>query len=203
MQTVQATLLARIEALEKNQALEKNPTNLPPATPTCTCTPQRLTPRTPTARVLTSQPAPITTQSSTPQEPQLTSPSPIPQVPTLEVPCVPVQTPVSIDKTVLIDHQEVLRKYPKLRGECKIRSLSSKLAKEAFFGEQVMMQCTVKGHRDYPALPQQELAELKQVLFSQFPQFWSSPTEFEPIWSTCIDSINQACKHLRRKNGRF
>ena len=33
----------------------------------------------------------------------------------------------------------------------------------------------------------------------QFPQFWPSPIEFEPLWKDCVDSIRQACKRLHFK----
>lgn len=90
-------------------------------------------------------------------------------------------------------------KYPKLKGVSKTGSLASKLAKEAIFGEEVMAKCTVKGHRNYPALPSDKLAELKRTLLTQFPDYWQNPAEFETIWSNCEDSIGQACKHIRKK----
>ena len=47
-----------------------------------------------------------------------------------------------------------------------------------------------------PALPVVELGQLKELLFKQFPDYM--PTEFEPLWSRCIESINQWCKGLRQ-----
>ena len=46
--------------------------------------------------------------------------------------------------------------------------LAVKLVRESFFGTEVMQQCTVMGHSAYPALPNAELNELKQILFSLF-----------------------------------
>ena len=75
--------------------------------------------------------------------------------------------------------------------------LSVKLAQEVYFGKKVMEKCTVSGCRDLPGLPIAELGELKQLVFTQFPQFWKNPIEFEPLWVKCIVAINQSCKKLR------
>ena len=65
----------------------------------------------------------------------------------------------SIDKSSLMPPEDVVRKYPKLKGESKAGKLAVKLAKEAFFGDKILIQCTVSGCRDLPALPMQELTE--------------------------------------------
>ena len=79
-------------------------------------------------------------------------------------------------------------------------TLAQKLAKEAFFGEKVMAQCTVLGCRDQPGLPTDELKQLKATIYGLFPQYWASPSEFEVIWANCVDAIGQACKRLRKKH---
>ena len=94
----------------------------------------------------------------------------------------------------------VLRKYCKLRGKAKAGQLVVKLAKEAFFGTDVMVQCTVSGKRQLPGLPLSELNSLKQTLFQQFPEFWGNIAEFEEVWAVGVDALNQSCKHLRTKN---
>ena len=68
-----------------------------------------------------------------------------------------------------------------------------KLAKDAFFGEEVMARCTVAGERELPGLPTDELQRLKHTIFMLFPEFWNSPQEFEPQWKVCTDAIGQAC----------
>ena len=105
----------------------------------------------------------------------------------------------SIDKSSLMPPEDVVRKYPKLKGESKAGKLAVKLAKEAFFGDKILIQCTVSGCRDLPALPVQELTELKQTMLMQFPKFWNSPHEFEQLWTSCCEAIGQAAKALRRK----
>ena len=79
----------------------------------------------------------------------------------------------------------------------KVGSLSCKLAREAVFGEDVLKRCTLKGNRHLPGLPSKELDELKSVMFSQYPQFWRAPVEFEPVWQKCLEAVQQASKRLR------
>jgi hypothetical protein len=81
--------------------------------------------------------------------------------------------------------------------------LAQKLAKEAYFGETVMVQCTVAGERDLPGLPELELKQLKSTLLSLFPQYWRSPFEFEAQWRHAEESIGQACKRLRTNSRKI
>lgn len=79
-----------------------------------------------------------------------------------------------------------------------IGKLAVKLARESFFGTDVLAKCTVMGCRDFPALPVNELNELKQLIFSMFPTYWNTPIEFESkVWCSCVTSIGQLCKRLR------
>ena len=59
--------------------------------------------------------------------------------------------------------------YPNLKGS-KLPTLAVKLAKEAFFGERIMKQCTPLGGRELPGLPTAELSKLKEALHSHTPQ---------------------------------
>ena len=93
----------------------------------------------------------------------------------------------------------VLSKYPKLRCESKIATLAVKLAKEALFGEKILVRCTVVGERTLPGLPIAEVNELKTIIFRQFPQYWRAKHEFESVWKTIVDCVGQACKRLRCK----
>lgn len=78
-------------------------------------------------------------------------------------------------------------------------TLAVKLAREAIFGDKVLIRCTVMGERELPGLPATELMELKRMLFKQFPQLWAARHEFEPLWKVCVEAIGQACKRLRIK----
>ena len=96
----------------------------------------------------------------------------------------------------LLPVQEVLDRNKNLVRVSRAGKLSVKLAKEAFFGEEVMRQCTPLGMRGLPALPKEELARLKTTLIGLFPAYRRNPAEFEEVWESCIVSIQQACKRL-------
>ena len=104
-----------------------------------------------------------------------------------------------IYKDRLIPVCQVFQNYPKLLCTSKVGSLAVKLARESYFGEDVMVQCTVAGERDLPGLPVDELQQLKQALYMRFHQHGQSPQEFEQLWKTATEAIGQACKRLRSK----
>ena len=104
----------------------------------------------------------------------------------------------SVDRKKLTDPTVTLQKYYRLNCPTHAGTLAMKLARESFFGDQVLLQCTVMGNREYPALPMTELAELKQLVFSLFPQYWGNAVEFETTWKRCTDAIGQACARLKR-----
>ena len=103
----------------------------------------------------------------------------------------------AIKNDKLVTVEKVTEKYPKLKEECKAGTLACKIAKEALFGPEVMMQCTPIGNRELPGLPTKELQQLKKTMFSRFPQYWNNPVEFEPVWKKCLESVQQGCKRLR------
>ena len=75
-------------------------------------------------------------------------------------------------------------------------SFACKLAREAFFGTDVMRKCTCNGFGDKPGLPWSELLELKETVRQQFPRFMGTH-EFEIVWTRCQEAISQSCKRLR------
>ena len=105
-----------------------------------------------------------------------------------------------IKQEMLRPVDEVLLLNAKYRVLSKASTLAVKLAKEAFFGDNVLVRCTVAGSREFPGLPHKEMQELKGVMLRQFPQFWQTPVQFELTWKDCCESIGQACKRLRDKN---
>ena len=78
-------------------------------------------------------------------------------------------------------------------------TLAVALAREAFFGEEVMAQCTAKGYGGKPGLPQQELMALKEEIRRLFPNYWNSPLVFKEKWNKCSEQISQACNRARAK----
>ena len=105
-----------------------------------------------------------------------------------------------IKKDQLVDPDTVISYYHAYKTPRKVPYLAWKLAAQSYFGENVLIRCTVGGFREYPALPRTELMALKQKIFLFFPQFWNNKEQFEPIWSACADSIGQLCKRLRADN---
>ena len=97
----------------------------------------------------------------------------------------------------VLPNEQVKMKYPKMVNESKVGALAVKLAKESIFGNDLMKTCTVKGHRDLPALPVEGLSRLKDTLYGLFPKFWVNPASFEPLWNTAGEAVGQLCKRLR------
>ena len=83
--------------------------------------------------------------------------------------------------------------------EGKMSTLAQLLAKESFFGEDMMVQCTTYGYGEKPGLPKKELDELKETVRALYPKYWNSPHDFELAWNKCIESMSQACNRLRAK----
>ena len=125
---------------------------------------------------------------------------PQPQLPpklSLPSKCLPSS---AIDKTKLKSAQDVISENANLASQVgSMTTLAVVLARETFFGEEVMGQCTAKGHGDKPGLPHQELMELKGIIKGAYPQYWNSPHAFEPQWSKCSEQISQACKRIRNR----
>ena len=111
--------------------------------------------------------------------------------------CLPSE---SVTSPQLLPAVEVMAKYPKLLVANKVPTLAVKLARESFFGEELMAQCTVMGCRGYPGLPYDKLCSLKETIFKRFPGYWSNAAEFQTVWVSCTDAIRQACKRFRHKN---
>ena len=105
--------------------------------------------------------------------------------------------------TGLVDPNTVLVKYHNVLPLSKIGRLSVKLARESFFGCELMKSSTVFGCSDKPPLPRKKLEELKQFLIQQHPNFRSLPIEFESHWKVCIDAINHACATVRAKANKI
>ena len=92
----------------------------------------------------------------------------------------------------------VINKYGDVVGKnSQIRRMALALARDAFFGEEVMVQCTAQCWGDTPGLPHKELMELKEELRKLYPSYWNNAPAFEEQWSNCLSSISQAYKRLR------
>ncbi|XP_064393574.1 uncharacterized protein LOC135341036 isoform X2 [Halichondria panicea] len=103
-----------------------------------------------------------------------------------------------IKKDRLQSKKDTLAQNKKFHYESKAPTLALRLAKLTYFGEDVMARCTPNGCRDRPALPRQELYELKSEIFRLFPIYWCNPVGFEALWGNCLTAIEQGCKRMRR-----
>ena len=113
----------------------------------------------------------------------------------------PGHSPVAcLQPETLLDPDAVIKKYPKFLNLASAGRLAVRLSCEAYFGKELLKKCTVVGCNDKPPLPREKVAELKSKILSLFPQFLSSPVEFEPIWAKCVAAINHCCAGLRAKD---
>lgn len=108
--------------------------------------------------------------------------------------CLPVE---EIDRDNLVPPHVTIDKYPKLQVESKVSQLAIKLAKESFFGDSVLLQCTVAGQGKLSALPNAPLNDLKRAIFKLLPKYHQHPMSFEKTWKDCSEAIGQCCKRLR------
>ena len=87
----------------------------------------------------------------------------------------------SIDKTTLHDVDQVVNENIKLKNKDKAATLCQILARQCFFGKEVMGRCTPGGKQGF-GLPREELYAPKQTMFDMFPKYKDCPEQFEPIW---------------------
>ena len=66
-----------------------------------------------------------------------------------------------------------------LGKEGKMGTMAVLLARESFFGEEVMYKCTAKGYGDKPGLPMAELMALKEELRKLYPNYCNNNIIFE------------------------
>ena len=124
------------------------------------------------------------------------------QGPLLQVPPVEQYTkylPASeIQSHQLRNSDDVIAQHRKLINDDGAGTLYQILAKEAFFGKDIMERCTVTGRGGTHALPFQPMNELKAKMFKLLPRYHTAPEQFEPVWKKCVVVIEQACGRLRR-----
>ena len=210
----------------QSQANTPRPPNHPPPLPSpSNQTPSRLLSQLPYSHQPPIHPPPLDQCNHTPPPPQNPAPRltqhprllshPPPQLP----PHPPSQLPLlksassrgckkqaitgkllssAINKSSLLPVNTIIKKYGDLVGkDGQIRSMALAPARDAFFGEEVMIRCTAQGWGDTPGLPHKELMEFKDKLRKLYPSYWNNAPAFEEQWSNCLSSISQACKRLR------
>ena len=105
----------------------------------------------------------------------------------------------AINKSALSSLRDVECNSDFLGKESKMGTMAVILAREVYFGEEVMGQCTAKGYGDKLGLPIQELMALKEDMRKLYPQYLNSAVAFEEKWTKCLEAISQACKRARKK----
>ena len=105
-----------------------------------------------------------------------------------------------IDKSDLVSVDYVMKGMK--AKSLKPSTVTQLLARESYFGESLMARCTPSGTKDLPALPKQEMLELKKTVFRAFPKY--SVDAFETEWkSKCWTAIEQACGRTRRLERKY
>ena len=106
-----------------------------------------------------------------------------------------------INQAELIDPNTVIKKYSNYCSLSRVLTLAQRLASESYFGDNVLEKCTVMGCRDNPALPLKELNELKQIIFSLFPQFWGNSINLkilgQPVPMPLVNAEDRGRKRKR------
>jgi len=102
----------------------------------------------------------------------------------------------AIDKTSLRDVAVVVAENKQFQKKDKITTLCQILARECFFGKNLMSRCTAGGKGSF-GLPRDEMNELKKTMFELFPAYKDCPEEFEPLWEECVTSMGNACRRYR------
>ena len=172
------------------------PHHPPPTLAHTPCVPNHPPPTLPLTPHVSSQP-PSLNLLNTPPPPQ----HPPPQLPRRESQQQTLTLPSSsISKSSLLPVSTVVHNNADLVGkEGKMTTLAVALAREAFFGEEVMAQCTAKGYGNKPGLPHNELMSLKEEIRKLYPNYWNNPLVFEEKWNKCSEQISQACNRARSK----
>ena len=80
-----------------------------------------------------------------------------------------------INKTSLSSVSDVVKENTDLLRRRKMGTMAVALVREAFFGKDVMRQCTAKGYGEKPGLPLTELMELKEEMCKLYLHFLHSP----------------------------
>ena len=97
------------------------------------------------------------------------------------------ETPPTLQSSFLSLHpDEVVEKYATLKTPSAMSTLAVKLARESFFGKEVMKRCTPQGKTEHDSLPDKELFELKLYLKQLFPAL--SKADFEGYWKACSNA---------------
>ena len=115
----------------------------------------------------------------------------------------------AIDKSQLKDVQVVADANKHLQNKEKAPTLCQLLARECFFGKNVMKRCTSGGKGSKGSeksatdantfgLPRDEMNALKKTMVDLL-KYKECPEDFEPVWDDCVTAVGSACRRFRNK----
>ena len=90
---------------------------------------------------------------------------------------------------------EVFAKYSKYVTKDLIGRVATKLARNTYFGQEVLAGSTVSGTGTLRPLNPTQLQAMREAIRSKFMDV--SPTEFESIWAKCVESVGRLCTYIR------
>ena len=88
--------------------------------------------------------------------------------------------------------------------EGKMGGLAVALAKEAFFGVEVMSKCTLKGMEANPVYQSKSYCSSRMNFVNTFQITGITMyiVAYEERWNKCLESISAACKRIRQKRSK-
>ena len=95
----------------------------------------------------------------------------------------------------LLTAEKIFQTNARYINKEEIGRVAVKLARKTFFGESVLVQSSISGTENTKPLNPSVLQQMKTCIRSKFIEI--SPTEFESIWTKCIDSISLVCTYCR------
>lgn len=94
----------------------------------------------------------------------------------------------------LLPVEQVMRNRPGTDVQA-LRELAISLARDAIFGKDELIRCSLSGRKNTGILDKEKLDYIKTAIRSRIPN--KSAVEFEFIWSLCRSSISKSCQGLR------
>ena len=110
-----------------------------------------------------------------------------------------VQQPSFTTPPKLQPIEQVLGDHPGT-SVVKLRNLALSLTKDAIFGKEEMVRCSLSGRKNTSSLDERKLDYIKTVVRSRVPNM--AQNEFDCVWGLCKSTISKSCQSLRSKTRR-
>ena len=76
-----------------------------------------------------------------------------------------------------------------------LRTLTTALARDAIFGRDEMLKCSLSGRKQTKSLDQEKMNYIKTLVRTRVPD--KAQIEFELLWASCRLSLSKCCQSLR------